>query len=99
MADVKKVPTNLETILKKASEEILVKQDGHCFTIDNTEQSTNESETYSLAYDQSELSEFINVDMLVENNNFEFSNNCNSNKKFEDLLGNGTILKELLDPG
>lgn len=99
MADVEKLPDSLENILKKASEEILIKQEGHCFTIDNTEQPTNESETYSLAYDPNELSEFINADMLVENNNFKSSNDCNSNKKYEDLLGNGMVLKEELDPG
>lgn len=97
MADVEK--SSLENILKKASEEILMNQEGHCFTVDNTEFPTNETETYSLAYDQNELSEFINADILVENNKFEYSNNCNSKKKIEDLLGNGTVLKELLDPG
>lgn len=99
MDDVRELPTNIENILKKASEEILIKQEGHCFTIDNTENSTNENETYSLAYDPSELSEFINVDMFVEDDIYEFSKNCNSKKNLKDLVGNGTVLKELLDPG
>lgn len=100
MADIGELPTSVENILKKASEEILKKQEGHCFTISNTEHPNNENETYSLAYNQSELSEFINFDMLVEeDDSFESSNNYSTKKNLEDLVGNGTVLKELLDPG
>lgn len=96
MSDEKK-SCEIDSILKKASEEILNNQTGHCFTVENTESNFNED--FSL-YDKKDLEEFINFDMLgEESDNLESFSNILTSTNHEDLTGDRSVLKILLDPG
>lgn len=90
------LPSNVENVLKKASEEILNQRDGCCFTVENNEQ---DESSYGLLYDN-ELREFTNYDMLgEEEDNLEAFSHLITNTNHEDLTGDRTVLKVLLDPG
>jgi len=96
--DNDEIPSNVLNILKTASEEILNKQDGFCFTVDNGPNEENTNEKFS--YDESELAEFINFDMLgEEGDNLESFNHLITNTNHEDLTGDRKVLKILLDQG
>lgn len=95
--DNEELPPNVLNILKTASEEILNKQDGCCFTVDNGPDD-GVKETFS--YNEADLAEFINFDMIgEEGDNLESFNHLITNTNYEDLTGNRMVLKILLDPG
>jgi hypothetical protein len=97
MSDEKELSCEIDSILKKASEEILNKQSGHCFTVENIEPNFNED--YS-PYVKKDLEEFINFDMLgEESDNLESFSNILTSTNHEDLTGDRSVLKILLDPG
>jgi len=91
------LPSNVENILQKASEEILNQKDGCCFTVDCSDQ---DKSNYSSAYDNNELAEFINFDMLgEEGDGLEAFGHLITSTNHEDLTGDRKVLKILLDPG
>ncbi|XP_022165811.1 inactive peptidyl-prolyl cis-trans isomerase FKBP6-like [Myzus persicae] len=91
------IPPNVLDILKTASEEILEKQDGFYFTVDNGPEE-NVNETFS--YDEAELAEFINFDMIgEEGDNLESFNHLITDTNHIDLTGDRKVLKILLEPG
>ncbi|XP_060874795.1 inactive peptidyl-prolyl cis-trans isomerase FKBP6 [Metopolophium dirhodum] len=91
------IPESVLGILKTASEEILNKQDGYCFTVDN-EPDENVKETFS--YNDAELAEFINFDMIgEEGDNLDSFNHLISNTNHKDLTGDRKVLKILLNSG
>lgn len=91
------IPESVLGILKTASEEILKKQDGYCFTVDNK---PDENIKESFSYDEAELAEFINFDMIEEEgDNLESFNHLITNTNHEDLTGDRKVLKILLDSG
>lgn len=93
------LPSEIEDLLSKASKEIINKQDGYCFTINNTEPD-NDNESYSAAYDPNELSEFINFDVLgEEGENIEPFHKLVNRDNCLDLTGDKKVRKILLDPG
>lgn len=95
--DYENLPSSIEETLKKASEEILNNQDGFSFTIKDKE---SEPKDYLTAYDRSELTEFINFDVLhEEGDHLEAFGNLIANSNCEDLTGDRQVLKILLDPG
>lgn len=98
MSDQKPTSSDIDNILKEASKEILNNNaDGHYFTIDNSESDFNEDFS---PYDKKELEEFINFDMLgEEGENLESFGNLITSNNCEDLTGNRSVLKILLDPG
>lgn len=98
--DSKDLPPNVEEILKKASKEILENEEGCCFSVENNEQPSNEDSSYSSAYDNKELAEFYNFDMMEEEcDDKEPFSNLIANSKHEDITGDCKVLKILLDPG
>jgi hypothetical protein len=91
------LPPNVLNILKTASEEILNKQDGYCFTVDN---SPTEDANDTFSYDAAEMAEFTNFDMIgEEDDNLESFNHLITNKNHEDLTGDRKVLKILLEQG
>jgi len=91
------IPESVIGILKTASEEILNKQDGYCFTVDNRPDE-NVKETFS--YDDAEVAEFINFDMIgEEGDNLESFNHLITNTNHKDLTGDRKVLKILLNSG
>lgn len=93
-----KLPSEVEDLLKKVSREIVDKQNGYCFTIDNPE-SDSTIESYS-AYNSNELSEFVNFNVLgEEDDNIEHFPGIVTKENYQDLLGDGRVKKILLDPG
>lgn len=94
------LPSNVESILTKVSEELLKKQDGYCFTVEANVQEEEEYQSYKSAFSNNELAEFVNFDMLGdEGEGLEsFSHLITSNNN-EDLTGDRKVLKVLLDPG
>lgn len=93
------LPSEVEDLLSKASKEILDKQEGYCFTIDNPEPD-NDKELYSAAYDPSELAEFINFDVLgEEGENIEPFHKLVNRDNCQDLTSDKKVRKILLDPG
>jgi len=91
------IPESVLGILKTASEEILNKQDGYCFTVDN---GPNEVVDEPFSYNDAELAEFINFDMIgEEGDNLESFNHLITNTNHEDLTGDRKVLKILLNSG
>ncbi|XP_001942690.1 inactive peptidyl-prolyl cis-trans isomerase FKBP6 [Acyrthosiphon pisum] len=91
------IPESVIGILKTASEEILKKQDGYCFTVDN-KPNDNVEETFS--YNGPEVAEFINYDMLgEEGDNLESFNHLITDTNHKDLTGDRKVLKILLNSG
>lgn len=92
------MPSELDTIFKKASREILCKQDGFYFSTDNIE--TNDDNDYQLSYKNNELAEFINFDILQEEgkNTKPFSN-LTINNKYENITKDKGVRKLVLDHG
>lgn len=91
------IPANVLGILKTASEEILKKQDGYCFTVDNGPEG-NVDEMFS--YNEADVAEFINFDMIgEEDDNLESFSHLITNTNHEDLTGDRKVLKILLNEG
>lgn len=87
---------NIDNILKKASEEILASQDGYCFSMEDQQTELG----YASAYDSRELAEFVNFDMIGEDgDDLNGFNHLISNTNYENLTGDGNVLKILLDSG
>jgi len=92
------IPESVVGILKTASEEILKKQDGYCFTVDNGPNKNDVTETFS--YNDTEVAEFINFDMIgEEGDNLESFNHLITNTNHKDLTGDRKVLKILLNSG
>lgn len=99
MDDHDELPHDVQNILKTASEEILSKQKGYCFTVDNTDSGPVEN-NYSSSYDSNELAEFVNFDMIEEEGeNLQAFSNFITDSNHVDLTGDRKVLKILLDPG
>jgi len=91
------IPPNVIDILKTASEEILDKQDGFCFTVDN---GPDENVDEKFSYNEAEVAEFINFDMIgEEGDNLESFNHLITNTNHIDLTGDRKVLKIILDQG
>jgi len=90
------LPSNVESILQKASEDILNHKDGCCFTVHHNEDENN----YGSSYENNEIAEFINFDMLGdEGDGLEAFSHLITNTNHKDLTGDRKVLKILLDPG
>lgn len=92
-------PANIESVLKKASDELMANQEsGYCFSVDHTDEPTEN--LWKSAYDKNELAEFVNFEMLGEEDNEEFVfNHLIKDVKHEDILGDGRVIKILLEEG
>lgn len=93
------LPADVESVLKKASNELMSNQnDGYCFSVNHTDEPSVDE--WKSAYDKNELAEFINFDMLgdEDDRNFDFSHLI-KDTKHEDILGNGNVIKILLEEG
>lgn len=99
MSDVEEPLSDLNTILKQASEEMLKKNSDHCFTIDPKDVESNFNEDF-YPFDKKDLEEYINYDMSEkEIEHLETFGNQITPTNHEDLLGDRSVLKILLDPG
>lgn len=98
------LPSNVESILTKVSEELLQKKDGYCFTVEAgleaDDQEKEEYQSYKSAFSNNELAEFVNYDMLGdEGDGLESFGHLITSDNHEDLTGDRKVLKVLLDPG
>lgn len=94
MADL---PPNIQSVLQKASEDLLANQDA-CFSVDHTE--VDNDDDWKMAYDKNELAEFINFDMLGdEDDNASGFGHLLKNVEPEDITGDGKVIKIKLDSG
>jgi len=92
------MPPNVLKTLKTASEEILRKQDGSFFSLNNESYGKNPIEKFS--YDESELVEFSNFDMLGEaGDDLDSFNHLITDTNHKDLTGDRKVLKILLNEG
>lgn len=97
MANGKKPSPSVEAILQRASEEI-IREQNTCFSVGDSE--SNETSSYKSAYDTNELAEFINFDMLVEDENLESCGHLTNGSEAQDLTdGKGDVMKIMLDNG
>lgn len=93
------LPANIESVLKKASDELMANQEeGYCFSVDHAPEPSEDE--WKSAYDKNELAEFINFDMLgdEDDNDFGFSHLI-KDTKHEDVLGDSSVIKILLEEG
>lgn len=98
--DSEVLPSNVESILTKVSEELLKKEDGYCFTVEANGQEEEEYQSYKKAFSTNELAEFVNFDMLGdEGDGLESFGHLITSNNHEDLTGDRKVLKILLDPG
>ncbi|VVC34187.1 Hypothetical protein CINCED_3A006207 [Cinara cedri] len=81
-------PLNMDSILLKASQEILSKHYGFCFSVDNDE--TVNEKTFYTPHDSSEFAEFVNFDLLgEEGENLKSTNHLINCKKYENITKDG----------
>lgn len=93
------LPPSINDILKTASEELLTRQNTYCFTVD--QEPENNTEIFSTTYDNSEVYEFINFDVIgeEEDDNLEAFQHLTTGTNHEDLTGDRKVLKILLESG
>lgn len=91
--------STLNDVLKTASEELLTRQDGYCFTVDN-EPEIDKTELFG-AYDSGEVSEFVNFDVIgdEDDDSLEAFKHLITGANYEDLTGDRKVLKILLESG
>lgn len=96
-ASIDELPSNVERMLAEVSEKLMKENDGCCFKVEANDQG-EEYDSYKPSYDNNELDEFINFDMLGEGDGLEsFGHLITADN--HDLTGDRKVLKVLLDPG
>ncbi|VVC39316.1 Tetratricopeptide repeat,FKBP-type peptidyl-prolyl cis-trans isomerase domain,Tetratricopeptide-like [Cinara cedri] len=91
--------SDLDSVLRKVSQEILSKQaDGYCFSVDNAK-TANENVCYS-PYNVNEVADYVNFDMLGdESEDTKPFNHLIVDNNYEDITNDGGVLKLVRDPG
>lgn len=90
-----KASSDIDCVLKNAVEELLT-QKSSCFTVESIEPDNG----FGLTYDTTELSEYMNFDMLgEEDDNLESFQNLVSDMNLEDLTYDKLVLKAILNHG
>lgn len=93
MAD--KLSTGVVSILK-VSDELVPSQQSECFTVDHTEP-IGDTGSWSSAYH--ETTKYRNLDILGDEDDKTSGFDHLLTKKHEDLLGDGSVIKIILDSG